>query len=129
MSIPGLPFTLGNTYWTYNLQPDYVNPTLTLPDWWNFNITSGSIKLDPGNSIIVQSLELAPLISTNIVVINPLLTMYGVMVNYCDFTTLSFLPPGYMYATVTNVGQQSVELQYNSLILTIKLLNSFTVNP
>jgi len=129
MSNIGLPFALGNTYWTYNLQPDYVNPALTTPEWWNFNITSSSVKLDPGHSIIVQSLEIAPLIANYIVVINPLLTMYGIMVNYCDFTTLSFLPPGFMYATITNFGQQSVELQYNTSILTIKLLNSFTVIP
>lgn len=114
-------FNLGTSYWTYELQPDYLNPNETTPSWWlERTLNEGSLTLDPGFTALVQSSSPSPLITSNYFITpNPLISLYGIIVNYFNPMSLEGLPTEFMYATITNVGQQSIILYERDLLFNI----------
>lgn len=112
-------FNIGSKYWTYNLQPDYLFPFETNMSYWQEH-ESNTIYLDPGDTVIIQGQDQGPLIwSTYFVNQNPLLSLYGIIVNYFNPANLEGLDASYLYATVTNLGKQSIVLLQSDYILTI----------
>jgi len=113
-------FTLGSTYWTYELQPRYVDPTTMLSTWWTETSIVDSISLDPGETIIAQSNETLPLLGSSYVIqTNALLSMYGIFVNYIPPYQYLFLPDTNMYTTITNLGMQSITIPSGTPICSI----------
>lgn len=128
MSIQTYQFTIGMSYWTYNLQENYLYPLDTSPLWWEqHSLTLGSsIEIDPGYTVLIQSLDQGPLIySTYFVTPNALLSLYGVKVDYFNPTNMKELDEAYLYATVTNLGQQSIVLKQTDYIMNVNTLGLF----
>lgn len=122
MSIQTYNFNIGNKYWTYKLQPGYIYPMSSSLNWWEEHaMTLGStIEIDPGYTVLIQSLDQGPLIwSGYFINVRSVLTLYGIFVNYFNPFSIEGLPTEYMYATVTNLGQQSIELKQSDYLMDI----------
>ncbi len=122
MAMQTTQFNIGNRYWTYLLQPNYLNPYDTSPSWWEEHVLNmgNSIQIDPGNTILIRSLELGQLVSIPYIINNiSVISLYGIVIDYFNPNNMEGLPTEYLYATVTNLGQQSIEINYSDTLFYI----------